>query len=75
MRYLRKVIDPAVQYPKDTIPRTQDIEPAALWSQNPAGRTALVLLRSAIYRGDNSKVTQVILLVYVCSANCAGPLL
>ena len=41
MQYLRKEIISAVQYLKDTIPKTQDSEPAALRSQNPAGRTAV----------------------------------
>ena len=44
MQYLIKVIIPIMQYLKGTIPKTQDSEPAALWSQNLAGRIVVLLL-------------------------------
>ena len=43
MQYLRKAIIPVVQYLKDTIPKTQDNEPASLRSEIPAERIELLL--------------------------------
>ena len=54
VQYLRKVIIPAAQYLKDTIPKIQDREPAAFRSQNPAGLTAVLL---NILRSDSELQT------------------
>ena len=43
VQYLEKIIIPVAQYLKDTIPKTQDSEPLAFRSQNPAGHTAVLL--------------------------------